>query len=491
MAHDRTPIASPRKATTFQLVFMTYAVICSGAYGLEQMVSSSGPGMAILSLAILPLVWAAPIALACAELSSRFPVEGGYYRWARMAFGDFVGYLAGWLVWLAIFATNGMFAVLFANYLRYWIPDLSPLGHWMVALALVWSATFLNYRGIRLVGTTAVVLTILIFLPFLAMTFLGILRWRFNPVVPFVNPERGALMSFSNSLLLAVWLYSGYEKLTTNAGEVEAPSRAFPIALAFAVPMTALSYIVPTVVALAANGDWAAWGEAHFSKAAEAIGGTALGGAMTLGALLSNACLLMVTILGQSRLPMVLAEDGLLPDLFRKTHPRFGTPVISLLLGGVVMSLLSLFSFSYLTGLFSLVQVFAYLLIYAALFRLRSRAPVTTRGLAAPAQGAKHRGDFRIPLGTGGLALMTIPSVLLAALVVVQSLWPEEGFNGAQALVLFLLVVSGPLSYLGFGRIRRAGPRPVLGPGDAPVGAGPSGPNPEAGISPEGTRHGR
>ncbi len=458
-----SPVAAPRKATTFQLVFMMYSVICSGAYGLEEMVSGAGPGMALLMLAVLPFVWAVPVALACSELSARFPVEGGYYRWARMAFGDFVGYVAGWLVWLTIFATNGTFAVLFANYVRYWIPGLSPFGHWVIALALVWTTTFLNYRGIRLVGTTSVALTLSIFLPFLAMALLGILRWRFNPVLPFFNQEKGPLLSFSNGLLLAIWLYSGYEKLTTNAGEIERPSRAFPIALAVAVPMTALSYILPTVIGLAANGDWAAWGEAHFSRAAEQIGGPILGSAMAFGALLSNFCLLMVTILGQSRLPMVLAEDGLFPSIFRKTHSRYGTPVVSLLVGGVVMSALCGFSFSYLTGLFSLVQVFAYLLIYASLFRLRSRPPLTTAGMVAVNPGTDRGRVFRIPLGRGGLAVMTAPSVALAILVVAQSLWPGGGFNAAQALVFLLLIASGPVSYLVFRVVRRAGAAPSVG----------------------------
>ena len=61
----------PRKATAVQLVFMTSAVICSGAYGLEEMVSASGPGLSMVVLLVLPLLYAAPISLTCAELSAR------------------------------------------------------------------------------------------------------------------------------------------------------------------------------------------------------------------------------------------------------------------------------------------------------------------------------------------------------------------------------------------------------------------------------------
>ena len=438
------PQGGPRKATAFQLVFLTYAVICSGAYGLEEMVSASGPGLSMLVLLILPVVYAAPISLTCAELSARFPIEGGYYRWVRMAFGDLVGYCAGWLVWLTMFATNAAFAVLFSNYLRYFVPELSPSAHFWIAVALVWFCVLLNYRGIDLVGTASVVFTILIFIPFLAMTGMGLLQWKFSPFVPFAHPDKPFGLALFDGFLIAMWLYGGFEKMSVNAEEVENPSRAFPLALGFAVPMCALSYILPTLAALAANGDWSEWGEAHYMKAAALIGGPWLGAAMAAGGLVANAGILMVTILPQSRLPMVLAEDGLFPQLFRKRHARFGTPIASLLLTGVILTLLCGFSFSQLAGVYSLVQSLAYLMIYAALFRLRKRpAHVSTPG-------------FRIPLGTTGLVMMVLPSVFIVLLVIRQGLLPGGEFQSGQALLDLAIFTSGPLTYLLF---RRYAPR--------------------------------
>src|SRR2546427_7121816 len=292
-----------------------------------------------------------------------------------MACGHFSGYWAGWLVWLANFATNATFAVLFANYLRYWVPDLPHFWNWTVAVLVVWITVYMNWRGIRPVGTTSVILTILIFFPFLAMTLAGLLKWRFNPLVPFVAPDKGPLSAFVAGLGIAIWLYSGFEKLTPNAGEVENPSRAFPIALAFAVPMAAGSYIIPTFAALAGQGHWSEWGESYFSVAAKALGGPALGAAMAAGGMVSSTCLLMVTILGQSRLPMVLAEDRPFPQVFARTHPPSWTPTVSLLVGGLVLTPLVYGKFSYLTAMFAMVQVLAYLLIFGALLRLRSHAP--------------------------------------------------------------------------------------------------------------------
>ena len=437
---EASPERGPRKATAFQLVFMTYAVICSGAYGLEEMVSASGPGLAMAVLLILPLIYAAPISLTCAELASRFPVEGGYYRWVRMAFGDFVGYAAGWLIWLTMFATNASFAVLFGNYLRYFFPDLSAGAHFAVAMALVWVAVLLNYRGIRLVGTASVVFTILIFIPFCVMTVMGLLTWRFSPMAPFANPETSTAGALYSGFLIAMWLYGGFEKMSVNAGEVENPSRAFPIALGIAVPLCALSYIVPTFAALAANGDWTEWGESHFMTAAAKIGGPWLGAAMAAGGLVSNAGILMVTILGQSRLPMVLADDGLFPKGFRGRHPRFGTPVLSLVVTGIVLTPLCAFRFAQLAGAYSLVQSLSYLMIYAALFRLRRR----------PAHSESP--GFRIPLGTTGLALMVMPSLVIVALVVARGLWHDGGFDVQQALIDLAIFGSVPLTYWLFRR---------------------------------------
>ncbi|HEY6547499.1 MAG TPA: amino acid permease, partial [Vicinamibacteria bacterium] len=452
-----SPDRRPAKATAFQLVFMTYAVICSGAYGLEEIISSSGPGLSMLVLLVLPLLYAAPISLTCAELAARFPLEGGYYRWVRLAFGDFVGYASAWLVWLSMFATNAAFAVLFGNYLRYFIPELSEGAHLLVAAALVWAAVALNYRGIQLVGRASVIFTLLIFVPFLLMTVLGLWQWRFSPFEPFAHPEKALGVALFDGFLIAMWLYGGFEKLTVNAAEVENPGRAFPVALGIAVPLCALSYILPTFAALAANGDWRDWGESHYVAAAAKIGGPALGAAMALGGMVSNAGILMVTILGQSRLPLLLAQDGLFPPSFQKLHPRFGTPVASLLLTGIVLTALCRFRFAQLAGIYSLVQSLSYLLIYAALVRLRSHPDGT--GAAA----------FRIPLGRAGIGLLAAPSVVIVALVVRQGLWPDGSLDRDQLLLDLGLVASGILSYLLFRRWRPTVPAATAAAGLAAV----------------------
>jgi amino acid transporter len=157
---------------------------------------------------------------------------------------------------------------------------------------------------------------------------------------------------------------------------------------------------------------------------------------MAAGGLVSNACLLLVTILGQSRLPMVLAEDGFLPRAFTRTHARFGTPHVSLLFGAAVLTVLCALPFSELMGLYSVVQALAYMLIFASLVRLRSRD-----GEAGATPG------FRIPLPTWGILAMIAPAVGIALLMVYQTLLPAGGLGRAEAAGLLGLFGSGPLAY--------------------------------------------
>lgn len=421
-----------KKATLAQMVFLIYGAACGGAFGLETMVSGSGPGLTLLLLAVMPLLWSVPIALACAELGAAFPLEGGYYRWTSMAFGDFVGYLSGWWTWVGVFATNATFAVMFSSYLGYWF-ELPPWGAWLVGLALVWTVTAMNLRGIDLVGASSIWLTVALLVPFAILTALGLAHWHASPFTPFAAPDKPFSSAFGSGLMLAVWLYSGYDKLSTSAEEVENPQRNFPLSLAIAVPMVAASYFLPTFAGVAALGNWQDWGEKYFSTAAGLIGGTWLGHLMTVSALLSNFLLLQATILSQSRLPLAMARDGLFPAAFAKTHPRYGTPVVSLVVGSLVLSALCATSFSDLVTIYSVTQMAGYLLIYGALWRLRLTRPEAPR-------------PFRIPLGVPGLVVIALPSVAIAVAAIL---------NADKPLLCLAAMASGPLTYLVFARGRR------------------------------------
>lgn len=428
---------SVKKATFLQLTFMIYGAACAGAFGLEDMISTAGPGIAIITLMLMPFIFSVPVSFAVAELTTMLPVEGGQYRWSRMAFGDFWGFQAGWWSWMSGVVTNSLFAVLFTDYLKNWIPQVeSGLPHWLSCLALIWALHYLNVRGIDVVGKSAILLSAILLAPFVIMLGLGIAQWQHNPFAPMFAPDKNLLTGFGSALVLAIWLYSGYDKLSAAAEEVENPQRVFPPALLFAVTLAMLSYVLPTLAGLAALGNWEEWAGAYFSTAATQIGGPWLGHAMTFGALCSNALLLNVTMLAASRYPFTLAQDGFLPKRLTRIHKTFGTPTLALLFGSLTYSLLALFDFTQLLIIYSWFQMSSNLLLYANVWVMRR----THANLPRP---------FKIPFGKPGMFLAMIPTCVIALVAMASTLWSEGEFDPKQALIAGLALVSGPVVYFG------------------------------------------
>jgi amino acid transporter len=451
-------MSNARKATLLQLVFLIYGVCAAGPYGLEEMVSESGPGMTLLLLLVMPLLWGIPIALATAELATMLPVEGGYYRWSKLAFGDFWAFQCGWWAWSANIVNGALYAVLFTDYAQAWDPDLrvlaplveplhralsavpilgthlfpSPrdLGDWVVCLALTWFLTWLNLRGIRVVGDSSILMNVALLIPFAIITVAGLAGWRHNPVAPFVAPHHTIPSAFVAGILISIWLYSGYEMLSTAAEEIDDPRRNFPRALTIAVPMVALSYAVPTFAALAALGSWEAWAPQYFTEVGRILGGKwgdVLGGWVIVGGLLSNAVLMNVNMLSISRLPLVMAQDRYLPAFLARVSPATGAPIASLLVGGAIYSLLTLRGFGELIKIFAFLQGANYIMIYLSLLRLRRRMPGAPR-------------PFRIGGGNLGLTLVVAPPFAVAALALTGK--PEDVLWGLGAIAV------GPVAYL-------------------------------------------
>lgn len=426
---------SIKKASFLQLAFMIYGAACAGAFGLEDMISDAGPGVALITLALMPFLFSVPVSFATAELTTAFPVEGGNYRWSRMALGDFWGFQAGWWAWMTGVVTNSLFAVLFANYLKYWWPEMSALQHWLSAVTLIWLLNYLNVRGIEVVGRSAILLSIILLIPFAIMLVIGIANWQHNPFSPFVVPGKTAVAGFGSAIVLAIWLYSGYDKLSAATEEVENPQHNFPPALFLAATMAMLSYLLPTLAGLAAQGDWEKWSGAYFSTIAGDMGGPWLGHAMTIGALCSNALLLNVTMLSTSRLPFTIAQDGFLPRFLANRHLRFGTPTPALFWCSITYSLLSLFDFTQLTIIYAWFQMSSYILLYINVWVMRRTHAETPR-------------PFKIPFGKPGLFLAMFPTCFFALVAIASTVYEDSQFIWKQVLIGALALLSGPIVYL-------------------------------------------
>jgi amino acid transporter len=385
-----------------------FSYTTGGPFGLEDMVTTSGPGMTLIYLAFLPVLWCIPVSLVSAELTAAMPVEGGFYRWVRAGFGDFWGFLAGWWNWCASFLLGGVYAVLFSDYLGFYFTGLTGWRHYLVSLLMVAVITYINVRGIELVGKFATALELFILLPVIVLCVIGFSKWHYNPLVPLIPPHQPLFNVFGVGLALGLWLYSGYEQISTVAEEVENPQRSYPLALAIVVPLSIATYLLPTLASLAALGNWQNWHTRYFSDAAQLIGGPWLGSWMTIAAMVTNIALLNGTVLSSTRMPFAMAEDGYLPKGLTKVHPRFGTPWVSIIVSAAVYGLLAMHTLTQLITVYNWLRVATTVMTVLAAWQLRRKRP------------EMHR-PFVIPGGKYGLMYAVIATLLMSAVALIGS----------------------------------------------------------------------
>jgi amino acid transporter len=397
-----------KKVGLFSFVFVMYSYNTAGPFGLEDQVRTSGPGMALIYQLLIPFFWCIPISLVAAELTTAMPVEGGFYRWTRAAFGDFWGFLAGWWNWCASFLLGALYAVLFTDYVAYYFPQLTGWRHFLVAVSVIAVISYVNVRGIRLVGRVATVLELGILAVVLIMCVMSARMWHYNPFLPVIPPHKPVFQVFGIGLALGLWLYAGYEQVSSVAEEVEDPQRNYPRALAWVVPLSMATYVLPTACALAALGDWEKWNTGYFSQAATLIGGPLLGLAMTAAAAVMNLAILNSTILATTRMPSSMAEDGYLSPYLARIHPRYGTPWIAILLSAGIYCLLASHSVTQLISVYIWLRIATSVLTVLSAWQLRRTRPDLRR-------------TFRIPWGRAGLAYAVIAPLLMSGVAMIAS----------------------------------------------------------------------
>jgi amino acid transporter len=397
-----------KKAGLFYFVFVMYAYTTGGPFGLEEMVTTSGPGMTLVYLLVIPLFWCIPVSLVAAELTTAIPVEGGFYRWVRASHGNFWGFLTGWWNWSASWLLGASYAVLFTDYLATYFPTLVGWKHYMVSLALIALLAYINIRGIQLVGVVATVLGISVLLPVLVLSGIAATKWHHNPFQPMIPPHVPPFQVFGVGLALGLWLYSGYEQCSSVAEEIENPQKSYPRALAIVVPLSVATYFLPAFFLLAALGNWQDWKTAYLSTAARLIGGGWLGFLMTVAAVLCSVSLLNATVLTSTRMPSSMSEDGYLPPVFAAKHPRYGTPWIAILISATIYALLAFHTIAQLLTVYVWLRILVTILTVLSAWRLRRSQPQMKR-------------PFRIPWGNAGLAYVVIAPLVMSAVALIGS----------------------------------------------------------------------
>lgn len=427
------PIRVRRGLRFLPLVGVVYCLTSAGPAGIEEMVPASGPGLTLLLLVLLPIFYGLPLGLAAGEMNSRYPVEGGYYRWIREVFGDFWGFQAGWWSWLGAFFDGALYAVLVAEYSDLFLPaGWEPLAHRVIPIVVIAACTWINVRGIEVVGWSTLLFNIFMLSPFAVLCVLGLLHWEHNPLVPIKPPEMGWLPALGVGALMGMWNYSGYESLSTTMEEVENPRRNYLRAILIAILITVPSYVLPLAVGLAATSDWTTVAAGSFTDMGRIIGGPLLATWIAAAGIASNFALSNVNLLAYSRIPFAMAEDGFLPACLTRVHRVHGTPWIALLATAVFYTVLTPLNVEQLAVIEMWLFSALYIAIYLALWRLRCRPKEAGR------QDEKSY-RFLIPGGRRGIWWVILPPMLLIVMAVYGS-FGEYLWYGGPALLSGLVL---------------------------------------------------
>ncbi|MEU6971471.1 APC family permease [Kitasatospora aureofaciens] len=414
-ALPQTAMFPPRKVKPAALVALIFFSVSGGAYGIEGLFSTSGPGMALLLLLVTPLVYSVPHALVCAELGTAIPVDGGSYHWVRRGLGNFWGFQQGMLSWLCSFVDMAVYPILFTTYLQSMAPwaargkhVLFTAGlfqfdlHWFTCLAVITVFTLVNLMGTARVGSSSVFLAIVCLTPLLLLTVAGFVHLSSNGANPVTEltsrPDQPMWNAFGAGLFIAMWNYSGWDDVSTFAGDIDNPRKHLPRALALSVVVTVVGYLLPALASLAVGpggpDGWKNWHSGSFSDVAKTLTGPWLQTTVTVGGMLASAAMFSALLASNARLPFVLAQDGYFPKwLARRSHGQ--VPVAATIGSSAIYALFCLSSFSNLIIVDVFLTNITLLLQVAALIALRVREP----GLERP---------YRIPGGSFVLSLITL-----------------------------------------------------------------------------------
>jgi len=202
------------------VVFIMYCLVAGGAFGIEEMISASGPGLTLLMLVVLPFIWAGPQALVSAELGSAIPEAGGFYKWVQRGLGEFWAFQAGWCRTVSSYLDNTIYVVLAVSYLGMVI-NLSVVEAYLCKAAIIVFFTYINLRGIKEVGRLSTFFSLSVMTAFAFVAVVGFLNWNQSPFIPFDHPDKSLFASIGASLAIGMWAYSGYTSMSTLAAEIK------------------------------------------------------------------------------------------------------------------------------------------------------------------------------------------------------------------------------------------------------------------------------
>jgi len=416
---------SAKKLKLIPLAAVIFFTVSGGPYGLENLLGYAGRDGAMVLLLLTPILWDIPAILTVFELNSMMPVNGGYYQWVKRALGLRMALYEGWLTWLYTFVDLAIYPVLFIGYATYFFPQAEAYKI-PVCLFIIWSSALMNILGIVPVGRISAILSSMVIIPFAALAIAGFMQHAGPYTMPHFSLKGVGISSIGLGLYTVMWNFIGWDNATTYANEVDSPIKNYLKATAITFVAIIVVYSVSIFTATQSGMSLDTISDKGFPFLGQYLGGRWLGSLLSAGGMACFVGLYSAVLLSVSRVPKVMADDGLMPKKLDALHPKYGSPWVSIVVCSVVVSLMILLSFKELLIMDVTLYGAGLSLEFVSLIVLRIKFPNEVR-------------PFKIPLGVPGLFIMMLFPMGVFGLAMFGAL--SQSTDTKEALIYALLII--------------------------------------------------
>ena len=428
------------------------------ALSLRWIATAAAAGPSSIVIWILGCVaYFVPLTLCVLELSSRYPEEGGMYLWSKQAFGEFAGFMTGWMYWTAnlpyypallYFAAGN---ALFIGGSRWQHLSTSSIYFIVVALAGLALGFTLNLVGLNIGKWLHNLGAVGSWLPALMLVVMGAIAWfRFGSATQFTRSTVFPSLDFKNIFFWSTvaFAFGGVEGASTMGDEIQHARRNIPRALLISGVIITVIYIVATASVLVALPHEEVSGLQGFMQAMDKMGARiGFGGLAPFAALLvsiSSIGGVSAWFAASSRLPFVAGVDKFLPAAFGRVHPKWQTPYVAM---GVQAVLAGVFIFlgqagtsvkgayDFLVGMGVISYFLPFLYMFLAVIRLQ--------------QVPAGEGVMRIPGGKPVAILMALLGLATTAISSILACIPPDDEPNKPFAIIKLIASSACLVGIG------------------------------------------
>jgi amino acid transporter len=418
---------------TLSLFGVCFMAMCAGPVGTEPLISTGGPLVGLIGIAVYVLLCQIPIAFMVTELCCAFPENGGFAVWAMAAFGPFWGFQVGYWAWIVSVINNAIFPGLIYYTTTQALGVEATFGFvaYLIKVSIAITLALPTYLGVRLIGIASLIMMtlVVIIIAIFSVWGLAVGDGAFFRLAETRTLNGSSIDDNVDWTSMITWLFVSFERIhwiSMIAGEVQNPARTFPRVVFFSVMLGLLTYIAPFITAVIGDKTpWRGFYPAAYPEIARALGGPGLFSLVIFSSILGYVGLFANSMFLQSFLIQGMAQSRLLPRILRKRSKRFKTPKYGLLASVLAMTCALALPFETLFVMVNAFSCTVQAMIILSMLKLRRAFPYLQR-------------PVRVPGNLATVTLMLSPPFGVFVYVIYSSL-----VQGKMALLAVAFVVPG------------------------------------------------